>query len=164
MSANQKQGLVVFEVAGVLCALPLEDVREIVLLPMLFHPPTSPSILAGFLNLGGQIVPVVFLSRLLALSSRPQGMYTHVLVLEEGGAPLGLLVDYARETVERSGGFFLPVEREHSLNDCAEAEAVLNGKSLYLLSSKKLLLEEERVRISELKAMEQERLSQLQGS
>ena len=46
------------------CALPLEDIQEIVLMAWLSRPPSMASILEGFLNLRGVAIPVVSVSHI----------------------------------------------------------------------------------------------------
>ncbi|MBI4249300.1 MAG: hypothetical protein HY611_07340, partial [Elusimicrobia bacterium] len=52
--------------------------------------------------------------------------------------------------------------RDHSFNDCLEGDANVGTQTAHILSVEKLLLKEERNRIADLQAMEQERLRRLQ--
>ncbi len=156
--------LLVFEIAGDSFALPLDAVREILPLPLLSHPPGIPSLLEGFLNLGGQAIPVLNPARLFRLQSPAPGPYSHLIVLEKTGMPLAILADHAAGAMEVPKESVMPVGQDFSFNDCLEGDARIGGRAVHILSVEKLLLEEERSRIAELRAMEQERLRELEES
>lgn len=156
--------LLVFEIAGDAFAIPLDTVREILPLPLLSHPPGIPSFLEGFLNLGGQAVPVLNPTRLFRLQGPAPGPYSHLVVLEKAGAPLAILVNHAAGATEVPKESVMPVGQSFSFNDCLEGDARIGGRTVHILSVEKLLLEEERRRIAELQAMEQERLRELEES
>jgi purine-binding chemotaxis protein CheW len=156
--------LLVFEIAGESFAIPLDTVREILPLPLLSHPPGIPSFLEGFLNLGGQAIPVLNATRLFRLQGPAPSPYAHLVVLETRGMPLAVLADRAAETTEVPKESVMPVGQSLSFNDCLEGDARIGGRTVHMLSVEKLLLEEERRRIAELRAMEQERLRELEES
>jgi purine-binding chemotaxis protein CheW len=154
-------GLLAFRLAGQLCALPLEKVREILPMPRLARPPGLPSLLEGFLNLGGMALPVLRLDQLFALPPLQPGLYTPLLVLRDPDPPLALLVEQVEAVLSVPGEALLPVREGHAFNDCATAEVALGGRTLHLLSPERLLLREERQRLAELQAMAQQRLGGL---
>ena len=161
--SDKPQRLLVFEIAGDAFAVPLDAVGEILPLPLLSRPPGIPSLLEGFLNLGGQAIPVLNALRLFHLESRPPGPHAHLIVLKKmTGTPLAILADRTAGTEEVSVESVMPVGRNHSFNDCLEGDARVGKQNVHILSVEKLLLEEERRRIAELQAMEQERLRQLE--
>ena len=156
--------LMVFEIAGDSFAIPLDAVREILPLPLLSHPPGIPSFLEGFLNLGGQAVPVLNPMRLFRLQGPAPSPYSHLVVLEKKGTPLAILVDHAAGATEVPKESVMPVGQSLSFNDCLEGDIRIGMQTVHLLSVEKLLLEEERSRIAELRAMEQARLRELEES
>jgi len=156
--------LLVFEIAGDSFAIPLEAVREILPLSLLSRPPGVPSFLEGFLNLGGQAVPVLNPARLFRLQGPAPGFYSHFVVLEKTEAPLAILVNRAAGATEVPKEAVTPVGQNFSFNDCVESDARVEGRTVHILSVEKLLLEEERNRIAELQAIEQERLRELEES
>ena len=164
MVSDKPQRLLVFEIAGDAFAVPLDAVGEILPLPLLSRPPGIPSLLEGFLNLGGQAIPVLNALRLFHLESRLPGLHAHLLVLKnKTGTPPAILVDRAAGTEEVAGESVMPVGRNHSFNDYLEGDVRIGRQTIHILSIEKLLLEEERRRIAELQAMEQERLRQLEA-
>jgi purine-binding chemotaxis protein CheW len=152
--------LFTFLIGERLCALPFEDIREVVPLAELSRPPGLPSILEGFLNLGGVTIAVVALRRLLGLEDRAPTLYAHLLVVGPAAAPLAFLTDYAHGAVEADVVRRIPPGR--SPNDCITAEVVVDGRTIHVMATERLLLEEERARIAELRAVEQERRRRLQ--
>lgn len=153
--------VLVFELDGSSFAIPLAAVREILPLPLLSNPPGLPSLLAGFLNLGGQAIPVLNLKRLFGGPDSGSGPYSHIVVLRETSASLGLLVDRSAGTVALSPESLMPVSHGQSLNDCVEAGARIGNQTAHVLSVERLLLKQEQARVAELQAMEQERLRRL---
>src|ERR1043166_2132624 len=79
----ERQGLrrlLEIELGGQRYGIPLEHVQEIVPMAALV-PPDLPSVLAGMLNLGGTIYPVLRLDRLMHVADRAGGLYTPLIVL-----------------------------------------------------------------------------------
>jgi purine-binding chemotaxis protein CheW len=162
--ARSPRSLLVFRLAGQTCALPLEKVREILPMALLAHPPGLPSLLEGFLNLGGIAIPVLRLDRLFALPPLQPGLYTPLLVLRGPEPPLALLVEKVEAVLSVPGEALLPVRAGHAFNDCAAAEVALGDRTLHLLSPERLLLREERQRLAELQARAQQRLGELEAA
>ncbi len=79
--------LFTFELGEMLCALPLEDIQEIVPIAELSRPPGLPTILEGFLNLGGVAIPVVAIKRLFQMGDPTEGPYAHLLILGTPSTP-----------------------------------------------------------------------------
>ncbi|OGG54320.1 MAG: hypothetical protein A3F84_14840 [Candidatus Handelsmanbacteria bacterium RIFCSPLOWO2_12_FULL_64_10] len=159
--AQTQRTLMVFTLAGQSCAIPLKSVREVVPMAQLARPPGLPALLEGFLNLRGEAVPVVRLRRLFGLPEASPGLYTPMVVLKGREGPLALLVDEVSGVLSASEEAGLPVQEGHAFNDCVEAEVVLDGRAVHLLSTDRLLLEQERRRIAELQVVAQRRLSDL---
>jgi purine-binding chemotaxis protein CheW len=156
------QTLLVFHLAGQAYALPLGEVREIVPLAALSQSPGLPSVLAGFLNLGGTAVPVVRLDRLFRLPDQATGLYTPLLILRQADPPLALLVEKVSEILTLSNGAVLPLRDGHSFNDCAEGVVTAGERVILLLSAERLLLEKEQQCLAEFQDREQARLRELE--
>jgi len=154
--------LVVVDICGKTCGLPLEDVQEIVPMASLFRPPTIPSLLEGFLNLRGTALPVLPLGRLFGLHERPLELHTPLVILRGAGHPIALLVDKVSRILSVTSDALLPAGEDHSFNNCAEAEVVVDGRMIHLLSPERLLIEKQRRCVMEFQAMEQQRLQDLE--
>lgn len=157
-----ERNLLIFQVAGELCAFPVEAVREILPMAALARSPGQLPILEGFLNLRGAAVPVLRLDRLFGYPAREPGLYTP-LVLLGGRAPLALLVDGVLAMEAVASESIMPVPANGSFNNCLEAEFVLDGRTVHVLSPERILLEQERRRIAEFQAAAERRLQQLDG-
>ena len=151
--------LLCFILGGQFCALPAESVSEILPMAWLSRPPGLPSILKGFLNLRGSAVPVLRTARLFGLPEPSLGPYTPLLIARGRSHPLGLLVEAATSMASVPGPL-LPVPEDCLFNECAEG--ITPGEEpVCVLCLERLLLAEERRRILELQALEQERLEAL---
>ena len=154
----------VFRLPGADCALPMAALREIVPMASLSRPPGLPSLLEGFLNLGGTAVPVVRLDRLLDLPELALGLYTPLLVLRTSEDRVALLVESVRGIVAVSSDDIRAGYDGGSFNDCVEGEITVGDRVVHLLSLERLLLEKERQCLAELQAVEQDRLRDLEGA
>lgn len=127
------------------------------------RPPGQPPILEGFLNLRGKAIPVVRLRRLFDLSSSEPEIHTPVIVVRFEHTILGLLVDRA-EQISAYPASFQPLEENHSLNDCAQAQFEVEGRSVVLLDCGRFLFLEERKRMTELQSEAQCRLDEIEAA
>ena len=159
MPPEPHHDLLVFHLAGELAALPLENVERILPMAQLARPPGLPSILEGFLNLAGVVVPVLRLDRLLQLPVQRPGLYS-MLILVKGAADGGIavLVDRVSEVLTVPESALLPVGKEHSFNGCAAAAVAVREDIIHLLSPSQILLKKERESLSEFQAMAQLRI------
>lgn len=148
------------------CALPCAAVQEILPLPRLWRPPSLPRPLAGFLNLGGEALPVLDLVRLFGLEAEAAGgeaaLYRHVVLASPpaGEAPFGLLVDRVLDLMHIPPARLRPIPPENTLNGCAVAEIETEDGFVHLLAPDRLLLEGERARLAALRQGAQARLAE----
>jgi purine-binding chemotaxis protein CheW len=155
--------LLVFHLAGQVCAVSLNQVREIVPMARLSQPPGLPSFVEGFLNLGGSAVSVLRLDRLLNLDEHEPSLYSTLLILRSSGSPNAWLVDDV-EIVADSPESRMPVSAEQSFNGCVDAEVSVHGRVIHLLSPERILLERERQSVAHFQVLEQRRLGNLEAS
>jgi len=157
--------LVVFELGGERCAIRAGEVQQIVLMASLGRPPGRPSILEGFLNLGGVATPVVRLDRLLGLPCAPSLLYAPLIVLRGRPDPLAWLAERVDKVVSAPDSELKPVLAGHCFSDWTESEIWLEpgGAPVHLLCRERLLLEQERSRVAELAAMAQRHLEELES-
>jgi purine-binding chemotaxis protein CheW len=83
---------VMFHLADGMFGFRLEDIGEIVRMPILVHMPFGPPSLLGLANLHGRVLPVFGLRRLLGLLDEPLDDAMRVIVISRG-APIGFVVD-----------------------------------------------------------------------
>lgn len=152
----------VFHLGGQAYALPLAEIQEVVPMAGLSRPPGLPSVLAGFLNLGGTAVPVIRLSRLFELPEPTLGPYTPLIILRNPDYQVALLVEKVSDILSVPEEAILPVQESHSFNDCADGMITTGGRVVLLLSPERVLLEKEHQCLAEFRDKEQARLSELE--
>ncbi|WP_233553423.1 chemotaxis protein CheW [Teichococcus wenyumeiae] len=144
----------IFALAGLRCALPRGAVRELLPLPRLSRPPSMPATLAGFVNLGGEALPVLALRHLLGLTRTVpvEPLYRHIIVAEDTlpGSRVGLLVDRVLDLRPVAAAQCQPVPPEDSLNGCVIAQLSLPEGPAHLLDPARILLAQEQARLEEL--------------
>jgi purine-binding chemotaxis protein CheW len=150
----------VFDVSGQACAIRIEAVRRVLLLPELSPAAAETSLLAGFLNLGTSAVAVLHLSRLLELPDRPFTLYTSLIMLNDADCRYGLIVEGVRSlaTVPQSALVGLPGQH------VADEALTIDGALVAILNPKRLLDEQERRAIAALHQAHARRLTELQGA
>jgi purine-binding chemotaxis protein CheW len=156
--------LLVFDVSGRLCALPVEAISEIVHITATVTAPGQPSSLEGFLNFHGRLIPVIVLARLFALPEQELGLYAVTILVRESGQSIGILVNSVEGIVSVPGTGVRPLPSEHSLNDCAEAQFTSEGRTVTLLAPERILLDKERRFIADLADQAQSRLGEIDES
>jgi purine-binding chemotaxis protein CheW len=159
--ASTKRYLI-FLVDGQSYGLPLESISEVLAMSTLSRPPGLPPVLAGLLQLEGHAIPVLRLSHLFGAAEVDLKLYTPLIVLRNGPQTLGLLVDNVLRVADVSSMTvdFLP--GGVVFNDCAIGIAAVANQTTVLLSVEQLLISQERRRIRELTAIENDRLGLLE--
>ncbi|HEX3655536.1 MAG TPA: chemotaxis protein CheW [Pirellulales bacterium] len=153
--------VLIFRLSGQAYGISVLRVREILPMPLLEHAPGLPPVLAGFVNLGGEAIPVVNLARLFAVAEQSTTRYTPLVILHYGDGALALLVDSVQGVVRLHDEELVPFSDNLCLNSCAEGLATVGEISFVLLADDRLLREQEQRRIEELAAIEQARLDGL---
>lgn len=160
MSEVSASSLVLFQALSQACALPIQDVVEVVPLAQLTQLAGQPSLLDGFLNLRGEMIPVIPLWRLLNGAPVEARLDSPILIVRAPGAVAGLLVD----RVDGVADEFEPLSERSShlsFNECAQAEVRVDGVPVTVLDAQRLLLEEERQCLAQFAASAQDRLRSL---
>jgi purine-binding chemotaxis protein CheW len=101
--------LVTFEMYGEAFALPILDVREIILPTAVTPVPQAPAFVEGVINLRGQIIPVVDLRKRFGLAPADSTEDRRIIVVELGSnIVIGLIVDAVREVERLPSDSILP--------------------------------------------------------
>jgi purine-binding chemotaxis protein CheW len=157
------QEVLIFRAGTHLCAVPSEQVAELILMPSLIRLPGQPAVLDGFLNLRGAAVPVAPLLSLFLQPSPEPALHTPLILIKMPNGPLALRVDTVEEAVALDYDALLPYTPADSLNHCATAQFHWNGQEVALLSPERLLLVKERECIAGLQSQMQQRLANLEA-
>ena len=107
--------MVSFQVGTEEYAVDIAHVQELTTVPR------TASFLKGVINLRGKIIPIIHLATRLNLPSKPETQESRVVVVEDSGKTVGLIVDGMREVIR------IPVSAIHT-PPAGEAD----GPSLYI--------------------------------
>lgn len=152
--------IVIFRIGSDVCALERGLVRQIAPMPALSRPPLIPPALAGFLNLGGEALPVLRADRLFGAEQAVEGIYSHVLILRIEGQSFGLLVDRVTDVRNVDLSTLRQVDADASLNGCVRGDVTLDDEPVHVLSGDRLLLAAEKTQIEQLRVVAQARLDE----
>jgi purine-binding chemotaxis protein CheW len=159
-----EHNVVLFDVADRSFAISVASVQEIVPMATLSRPPVRPSLLEGFLNLGGVPVAVVRLDTLFCFSKQPLKPYSPLIVLRSAENPVALLVERVIGIASAPSTNFVTMQDHSSFNGCIESAVHLDTGVVHVVSVARLLLERERRAIAEFQVIEAGRLLKLAGS
>ena len=143
--------LVVFKIGEEEFGVEINQVREIVKLVSITRMPKAPAFIEGVVNLRGQIITVIDLSRRLDLPSSGRSESTRIMVVEIGENTVGMIVDSVSEVLRLSSD---AIEDTPSLIDTEVHEKYLRGvgkiedRLLILLDLNEVLSTEEIKHIS----------------
>jgi purine-binding chemotaxis protein CheW len=105
MSATQQQ-FCTFFIQGLLFGVEVETVQEVIRHQEMTGVPLAPSVVAGLINLRGQIVTAIDLRRRLGVRDRLEGELPMNVVVRTGDGAVSLLVDEIGDVVEVEGSNF----------------------------------------------------------
>ncbi|HZP97454.1 MAG TPA: chemotaxis protein CheW [Candidatus Limnocylindria bacterium] len=91
--------LLVFELAGERCALPAADVREVLRAVLPARLPNAPEIVAGVLDVRGELVPLVDVRRRFGLPPRALAADDHIVIARVAHRAVAFAVERAEDVV-----------------------------------------------------------------
>ena len=142
----QEYQLVIFTVGNEEFGVDISQVREIVRLVQITYLPKAPVFIEGVVNLRGQVLAVIDLSKRLGVVSKQRGENTRIIVVEVGENTVGMIVDSVSEVLRLSSE---NVEEVPSLVDTEVPEHYIRGvgklkdRLLVLLDLNRILTPEE---------------------
>mgnify|MGYP001766717603 CR=1 FL=1 len=125
--AEQKQQeyqLVVFTLGDEEFGVDISQVREIVRVVQITYLPKAPTFIEGVVNLRGQVLAVIDLSKRLGVPSKERSETTRIIVVEVGDNTVGMIVDSVSEVLRLSSDF---VEDVPSLVETEVPEHYIRG-------------------------------------
>ncbi len=143
--AEQKEKeyqLVVFTLGQEEFGVDISQVREIVRVVQITYLPKAPTFIEGVVNLRGQVLAVIDLSKRIGVPSKERGENTRIIVVEVGENTVGMIVDSVSEVLRLSSEF---VEDVPSLVETEVPEHYIRGvgklkdRLLVLLDLNKIL-------------------------
>ena len=100
--SKEEVQLVVFMIGDEEFGVEINQVREIVKLVAITRMPKAPPFIEGLVNLRGQIITVIDLSKRLDLPSKGRTETSRIMVVEVGGSTVGMIVDLVSEVLRLS--------------------------------------------------------------
>jgi purine-binding chemotaxis protein CheW len=160
---GKRRQVVVFQVGGQLYGIPVEALDQITFMAELTRPAEAPSLLAGFLNLEGELVAVIRLAHLLGLPETPAELYTPLLIIGCEQERFGLQVSGVTRVAAITESSVLSLDDGDSLNGCVTGIIQDSQEFIGLLAPQRLLLEKERQWIRGSAQIEAQRLGELEA-
>ena len=91
--------VVTFYVGNRLLGIHTEKIKEIIKIGVITDVPHAPGHIIGILNLRGRIVTVIDLGTRLSLGSSQRGEEGRIIILDDGGESVGLMVDRIADVI-----------------------------------------------------------------
>jgi len=105
---KQRRQLCTFYLERLMFGVEVEKVQEVIRYQAMTRIPLAPAVIAGLINLRGQIVTAVDLRRQMGMSPRPAGELPMNVVVRREDGPVSMLVDEIGEVVEVDEQSFEP--------------------------------------------------------
>lgn len=99
MNEEKTVELATFSVANALCGMNILKVQEINKIMQMTKVPQAPDYVVGILNLRGQIVTIIDLSKKLGLGTTEISQHTRNIIVNSAGGHVGLLVRQISDVV-----------------------------------------------------------------
>lgn len=135
---------VVFTIRDKLCALSIEEVKEIIRMQTITNVPGIKEYIPGMINLRGNIIPVVDLHRRYQMPDTSFTKKTRMIIVQKEGEDIGLIVDevtmvidVGAEEIEKTQDLFNSIEK-----DCYLGFAKINDQLIGILNIQKVLCPE----------------------
>jgi purine-binding chemotaxis protein CheW len=161
-SISSMRSYLIFQLTDRAYAVPTSCVEEIVPMAELSSVPGDPPFLRGFLNLGGEVIAVISMRRLLGMPDREPELYTPLVILKATPQKLALEIDRVTRITNIDDNDLIPLAEGVSLNDCGSAVARLDDQTIVLLSPERILLEQEARRAAHLATIARQRLAEIE--
>jgi purine-binding chemotaxis protein CheW len=141
-TGGEERALLEFALGGQRFALPLAQARAVIALPDLTPVPGADAIVRGLAPFGEGVLPVVELADLVGVA--PSGPRARAIVVEIGGAPVGLAVEapVAIRRLPRRAVSLAPAALNRGQGEARVAEVARTDAGLILILAPALLFDE----------------------
>ena len=99
---------ILFELAGATYALRSDDIQQLEMVSEPTPVPNAPPFVAGVVSVRGQVIPVMSLRARFGFPHAPHDVRSRLIVLNQRGRSVGLIVDSAREFANIAPDEILP--------------------------------------------------------
>lgn len=148
---TSSQQFCTFFVDGHFCGTPVPKVQEVIQHQQMTRVPLAPNLVAGLINLRGQIVPAIDLRRRLGLADRSNAQLPMNVVVRTADGPVSLLVDEIGDVIEVGQDTFEPPPEtlEGFAREIVQGVYKLSGKLLLALDIERIVEFGDRKKLSE---------------
>jgi len=162
VKVDEPLSLLIFAAEGRTLALRVKDVAEITPVAALSCEPGAPSVLAGFLNLRGVLIPVLRTARLLDIPGQASGSErpTCIIFLQNSEARIGLLATRVHQVIDVEHDAIV----ELTSRGITSTAVQFNASIVPLISVDDLVLKQEHDRIDELRLVHERRIQDLRSA
>jgi purine-binding chemotaxis protein CheW len=146
--------LVVFDLAGEHYGVDIAAVESIIKIQPITVVPRAPQFVEGVTNLRGKVLPVIDLRKRLGLPHEAPARDARIVVVEMGGATVGMVVDGVTEVLRINPESIEPPSPLVTTVDSAFIKGIakVNDSLVILLDLSKVLSSEEAVGLHPVKA------------
>ncbi len=151
-NADRMMQAVVFNLADQVYAVDINDVLEIIRPETITRVPGSPDFVEGVIKLRGRVIPVIDLAGRFGLArTAPAAENSKIMIVEAGGATVGMVVDNVAEVLQFSREQIKPPPQIVTGRETAYLKGiVLAGERLIiLLDVDRILHEKEKEALEE---------------
>lgn len=138
-TASSTVQFIVFSVNQQLYSLSVEEVVEILRVPVITSIPGVNEMIAGVINLRGSIIPVVSLHRRFNLEERAKNKKNRVVIVQGQNENIGLMVDEVRMVTKFDVDNIEPPPGLKIEKDTFTGFAKLDGQVIGILNLEKVL-------------------------
>ena len=164
-TASSRRLYALFYLGSEALAVEAAAIQRFSLMARLSTPGGLPSILKGFLNFAGQLIPIINLHRILDLPAPVENLYTQILILRsQEGPPFGWIVDRVAQVLALRRSDLTPVPEGACFKEYTTDVFTLHDRQVPILAPERILLQKERLSVDEFRSMEEARLRQLELS
>ena len=136
VSAVPTEKYLLFQSDGLLFGVPAEAVVEIITGHAITRLPLVPDYVRGIINLRGQIIPIVDIRQLLDKGVCESDC---VMILQEDGSQVGILVDQVQKMVDVNANALLPVPARSSREMVCGMCSLEDGQTMLAFDCARLL-------------------------
>jgi purine-binding chemotaxis protein CheW len=146
--------LVVFALAGEYYGVNIASVESIVKMQTITSVPRAPQFVQGVTNLRGEVLPVIDLGQHFELPSHAMSQDTRIVVVDMGGAKVGMIVDAVSEVLRVSEGAIEPLSPMMATTDSPFIQGIakVDERLIIVLDLGKLLSSQERATLQTITA------------
>lgn len=114
-TTGRKVKLVTFDLEDEHYALDINQAKEIIKVPSILRMANTPPEVLGLMNLRGDLLPVIDIKTCLGMHNSEPDQHSRVIILNEDGRDIGILVDRVREVIHVTHSQIEPAPKDFTM-------------------------------------------------